>query len=508
VRRAAPGWAGVHGSRRVGTTRRASTDSAAGGTGLVEQIDRIRRERLTGLLEFELRDQRRALPFVAGELHLPPNHPQAARWRELLGSLKEPAAAGAIQALTEELAASLLDWGAVRAPKFHDGHARLPAELVGPIPTGKLLRVAAARDPRARLRLVERVRGERLVAASATSEGSHVWTPEELWVLERLRQPATLDLLARESPVPREALERALAGLLANGHVRAEREAAVASGANELRELAESLAARIGRDLEREPVASDRESFRQRVAALLSNTGGLDHYELLGLEPEEDANQVTSAFEELARLVHPANARRYGAPELAEPLRFLFERATDAYRTLTDPARRLAYRAALALPERPAVAIDPAERAREIRELARRQFDRAQAEERNGDYHTALTLYEEVVRLDPTVEHWSALARLQEKNPAWTARAIDSWRAALALDPENGAVRFALGGLHERAGELEQALLCYQGAASGPTPIAAAAAAAERLRRTRGKEAKEASRGSGARLLGGLFRRS
>jgi tetratricopeptide (TPR) repeat protein len=136
--------------------------------------------------------------------------------------------------------------------------------------------------------------------------------------------------------------------------------------------------------------------------------------------------------------------------------------------------------------------------------MARRQFERAVAEERNGEYHTAMTLFEEVIRLEPTVEHWSALAKLQEKNPAWTTRAIESWRTALTLDPQNGAIRYALGGLYERAGDIEQALLCYQSAASGATPMAAAVAAVERLRSGRGHAGK---RGSAPRRLSNLFRR-
>jgi tetratricopeptide (TPR) repeat protein len=475
------------------------------GRGLFEQIERIRLQRRTGLLEFEVRDQLRALPFVGGELHLPSAHPHSERWRELLAAPRTPATLKGIGQLLEQFVDSLRDWGAVREFRFHEGHARLPAELVGPLPTGKLLRVAGARDPRAVEAVAKRFGAQRLVGENPSATGSFAWTPEELWVLERLRQPSTLAELTRESPIPREALLRAVAGLAATGQLRTEGAAPEKSRADELSELAERLAERVGADLARESEARvDRDDFRHRVAALLANTGGLDHYELLGLDHDAGAAEVQSAFEELARLVHPANARRHGVPELSEALRFLFERATDAYQTLTDPQRRMLYRAALQLPETAAAEVDPVERAREVAQLAQRQFERALAEERNGDYHSALVLLEEVVRLAPTVAHWSALARLQEKNPAWSARAIESWRSALALDPQNGAIRLALGEVYERAGDPEQALHCYQSAAGGSTPLAAAAAAVERLRSARSAgDGKE----SGPRRLGNLFRR-
>src|SRR5512139_1714854 len=104
----------------------------ARGSGLFERIEAIRAQRRTGLLEFEVREQRRALPFVGGELHLPPTHPHAQKWRDLLGRTRDPATLKAIGALLDQFVETLRDWGTPRGVVFHAGHARLPGELVGP----------------------------------------------------------------------------------------------------------------------------------------------------------------------------------------------------------------------------------------------------------------------------------------------------------------------------------------------------------------------------------------
>jgi tetratricopeptide (TPR) repeat protein len=475
---------------------------SSGDRTVFELITRARAERFTGVVELEVREQKRALAFVDGELHLPAGHPHAARWRELLAEPAASGAAAAMATLLEQLADSLA--GTARSVARTPGQARLPPERVGPLPTAKLLRVTAGRDPKARAGIVRRFGDRPLVAQPLSSAGSWVWSPEELWVLERLRQPTTLAELARNCPMPREVLERAVAGLASGGQLRVEGAAPATTDDDDLNELTAGLGERIEAALTESPLEIEGDDFRHRVAALLANSGGLDHYELLGVDPDTPLDDTQRAYEELARLVHPVNARRFQAPELAEPLRFLFERATEAYHTLTDPDLRLAYRNQLGLAPPATRELSPEERARELKEMARRNFDRARAEEANGDYHSALVLLESVVGMDPTSEHHCALGKLLARNPAWTSRAIESYRAALALDPKSCAIRFALGELYERVGDRARALELYEAAAQGAAPHAGARAALERLR----AERAQGEKGSGPRRLASIFRRS
>jgi tetratricopeptide (TPR) repeat protein len=181
------------------------------------------------------------------------------------------------------------------------------------------------------------------------------------------------------------------------------------------------------------------------------------------------------------------------APSLAR----LFERAVGAYRTLGDPALRAAYDASHGVERAPAGESGDERRA-ELAALARREFDRARFEELNGDLHSALVLYEQVVEMAPSADHLLALARLQAKNPAWTSRALATVRRALEIAPHQPELLFLAGELYERAGQAERAAGYFQECAGRSPSHAGAQAALRRL----------AARGvADSRGRGKLFRR-
>ncbi len=472
---------------------------------VLEELGEARARRATGVLELEVADQTRKLFFREGQLHLAASHPLSERLGELIR--RGPAWVDSRDgtALLEKLADSFANWG-VRRAVFREGLGTLPADLVGPLPTARFQRLAAARSEEA-IEQVDRLSStnERLFVElpTPTAVRDQGWSPEELWIVERLRTPMTVTELENGSPIPGERLWRALAGLRAVGTVRVAADGHANAGAEEeSHDLAERLAQRVEASLRERPLALDANAYLQRVARLLADAGALNHYELLGLAVDASAEAVQIAFEERARTVHPANAKHYRIPERSEALRYLFERVVSAYQTLSDPGLRVEYNSANQIAA-PAPSLDPADRAAEVSKLARQHFQRALSEEANGDYQSALTLFEEVVRADPRAEYWCALARLQSKNSAWIDRAIESYRSALELDPLSQAIRFALGELHEKKGELEQARAQFQAAAHGTTPHPGAAAALSRL----GLRTKASASSSGARLLGGLFRR-
>ncbi|HLF55362.1 MAG TPA: tetratricopeptide repeat protein [Thermoanaerobaculia bacterium] len=436
----------------------------------------------TGTLTLEIGDRSRRFHLVEGQLHLPGANPVTARLREL------PAASASAEVrerwigLLQRVAESL-DEGRVRFADFRAGHSALPPDLGAALPTVTLLRTGYQLRERAISKSGSTTMpvNVRLIGSSAERWAPDAlgWSPEELWILERLRAPMSLEELERGCPFARERLREAAAGLIALERIQSP-SAGPESSRVAIAELAERFAERIGASLVERPLVVPADEYRRRIADLLARAGELGHVELLGVAPDARAESVQDAFEELGRWVHPSNAARFGVGDRVEALRFLFERATEAYRTLSDPQLRMAYlgtrQGGFSAPS-----MDAGERASEARQLARQLFERAVYEESIEEIHIALQLLEQAVRTDPRAEYWSALGRLQARNAAWTGRAIESYKSALELDPHSGEVRYALGRLYEQAGDLDRARVHYQSAAAGRPPHAGARDALARL---------------------------
>jgi tetratricopeptide (TPR) repeat protein len=427
---------------------------------------------------------------------LPADNPLAAAVRRVgdgaPAAVWEPLIARLAARLAEESGARL---GALRPL------ASPSAGVVGPLPTGAILRraFALAADP-----TVESDDDEVLVAEAPEPAGSGeppCWTPQELWILERLRTANPFAALGRECPFPAGELRGALVGLRGMGIVRpAGRPPAFAHDSGLLK-LVELLRARVGASLRERPLGLLDDALQRRLESLARRASAMSHYELLSIAPSADESEIQAAFENVARLVHPSHADRRSVVLSRAELEVLFERAVAAMRTLGDPALRAEYDGTHGISRLPDKS--SSDRRVEIVELARREFERARFEERNGDLHSALVLFERAATLAPTAEHWLGLARLQAKNPSWRNRTLESYRRALELDPGAAPeIRFEMGGVLERAGELDEAVSYYQAAAGAASPHAAARDALRRLAADgHGGTGKAGSR------LGRLFRR-
>jgi molecular chaperone DnaJ len=91
----------------------------------------------------------------------------------------------------------------------------------------------------------------------------------------------------------------------------------------------------------------------------------LDYYRLLGIPPDADQHRIRAAYRSLAKRFHPDT--NHGSEAAAE----LFRQVNDAYRILSDPARRARYDEELArrnqslpkaVPVKPASNLDPAQK--------------------------------------------------------------------------------------------------------------------------------------------------
>jgi len=148
---------------------------------------------------------------------------------------------------------------------------------------------------------------------------------------------------------------------------------------------------------------------------------------------------VHEAYDQVARLVHPANAGRLGLAGREGVLEMLFERLTLAYLTLIHTDRRKVYDRDLA-PEVWGVKTAPEQRRGEMQELAQGYYQRAMELVAGHDYYLAIELLQQAVRADDSrPEYVGLLGTLQAKNSRWLRVAAENLERAVKLgsrDPE------------------------------------------------------------------------
>ncbi len=335
-------------------------------------------------------------------------------------------------------------------------------ELLGPLPTVCMLLQAVAGE-------IDEPTLVRLVGGDSTKLRSRESTPalEQLPALEPemtralvlLERPTTLADLLR-SGGDRLGLLRGLAQLwvvgLVDGGVlpNTTKEPLVSA------KIVGRFLERIGESLDFQATELDQESHRKKIADLLGKVGDLDHYQLLGLEVDADESAVPEAYERLAREVHPKHAGRLGLVGKEDALRLLFEKATEAYLSLSDPVRRSSYNTMMGLHQK--VEVDPERRDEEKKIMAKRNFIQGSSCLADMEYSMAVELLKEAVRMDPRPEYFAALGQAQSKNPRWRRHAVESYRQALEKAPDDAGLYLALGKLLEDQEQVEEARQKYQ----------------------------------------------
>ncbi|MCB1055505.1 MAG: DnaJ domain-containing protein [Acidobacteria bacterium] len=442
--------------------------------------------RRSGVLEVFQGEQIRRFYFVDGELFLMQGHPLAQRMEAFLGGsggnpqaslaalLRRSHNPGAPPEDAAAKEAQELRWLLRRIAKFlhqlaHErfgfveGRDGLPDKLVGPLPTGFLIMEAATVD-RTDTELLLDLGGEseRWVSYGDKFPAELPWLEtDEAFLLSRCERPMAVGELLRQLGTDRSQTLLRLARLRALGLLRRAAKAAEPARATEAPrrvqpEVLSRFLDRVGRELETRSVDLDREDHRRFIAELFTSLGERDFYQLLEVGPDTAPEKLVEAYSRLARRVHPSHAARLELAGGDSVLELLFERATEAYLTLSDPSRRGRYNRETGVSFVINGASDE-EVAERNREMAREHFTRARQLVAAQQYHAAHELLREACRRDPQADYFALLAQVQTKNPNWIRQAVDNYRRAVDLDPSGIEHRLALALTCEEAGYLGEA---------------------------------------------------
>ncbi len=198
---------------------------------------------------------------------------------------------------------------------------------------------------------------------------------------------------------------------------------------------------------------------REEILAKHASLSGCTFYDCLEVRPMAKDADIRRAYLALVKKYHPDRHRSEHVRDLQRLLQEIVAKATDAYEALYNPSSRRCYDQSLrseaprgeakAAPiEAPVAApLTPAET------LASRYYREATRYLTRKDFHEAVRLLEEVVRLDPSrAEYHRALAQALENNPKWRKEAEAHYREAMKIDPFDLESIVGLATLYETFG--------------------------------------------------------
>lgn len=442
------------------TGGRAARD-AAEKPDLVAHLRRIYLGQETGVLAVE-GGSHEELFFRRGELFLDRDSEIAVAMGPVLGrlpNLARPAADPQVTRAMAELASRL--HGGRRRPRAVEWRTEIRGvELIGPLPLTTLLLESATVEASDE-QLIARLGGEgaRLQRSNDTPALAQLTglDGEMAQAMVMVERPVKLADVLRGNERGRTL--RGLARLWAVGLVASQGRKEAESGSIVPARTLHRFLERIAEGLEDQPIDLPPEQHRARLAELMGRQGALDHYSLLGVERGASDTEFSSAYQNLGRLVHPSHAASLGLAGKEGTLELLFERATEAYLTLSDPHRRSAYKNMMGLHQ--AVAVEEGQRAEEKRSIARQHYLQGASYLAEMEYSTAVDLLKEAARLDPKAEYWATLGKAQAKNPKWRRHAIGSFRNAIELESNNPGFHLALAKVYESSEQLDEAKASY-----------------------------------------------
>ena len=327
--------------------------------------------------------------------------------------------------------------------------------------------------------VLDRYSGQRIVLSSdpvlRLQEMSN--DPTELAFIRGLDGSRGLDTVLAEAPIPADKARLLVVALSESGMIEgieptSRRKAPAAPAAVPTPAPAPALS--LTPVATTTPPAAGPLSSGQ-LAMMLQTAQTQDYFWVLGVERDAPAAEVDRAYEALARSFH-ADRYRMAPEEDRRMAQEVFDRLTEAHRTLRDPARRRAYAAKLA----PAAALDgPVPAGAEAHAApvvvtgvpattspnaaARSLYDTGLGHLRARRHHEAVEALRQAARLVPNeADYRAALGWALFRQAPADARAgraaIAELRRALQLDERNRDAAQRLAEIYAQTGQPELAV--------------------------------------------------
>jgi len=347
------------------------------------------------------------------------------------------------------------------------------------IDIGTLMREAAHRMPLKLVRLRFRNPGETLSRAPHMANDQS-FLPAESFILSRLDAPTPLEELIAVSGLRELDAVRTIYGLALSGVIKRQfwqaafRESVKAPVPIDAPEVpAPEQPIEAGWTLDNRD--AELEQFLQRIE------NAADHYEIMDLTPNAEADQIKEVYYTMARRYHPDRFHLKSGTSMHSRLSSAFAQVTQAYETLSDTASRSTYDATLerkrqfasSAPPKPTVQSGRDEQLDEDVDRPESELGQAEYDFREGfgalqqgRINVALTHLAAAARLTPGDARYRAYyGRALAADERTRRLAENEIQAAVRIEPSNAIYRTMLAELyfdlkfHKRAQtELNRAL--------------------------------------------------
>jgi curved DNA-binding protein CbpA len=194
--------------------------------------------------------------------------------------------------------------------------------------------------------------------------------------------------------------------------------------------------------------SAETEDLRKEIRALHERLDEIDHYGVLGLEPDASNAAVKKAYFAAAKRYHPDAVARLGLASLHREANEVFGRIAQAYQTLSNPSRRQAY------DRRDQGDAAPENQANRVAQ-AETLFRKGEVLVKVGNFKGALDFLRPCVELWPEEADYQALLgwALYKAGPSKPEQAREHLEKADALRADDPLILFRLGTVLRKLGE-------------------------------------------------------
>jgi len=336
--------------------------------------------------------------------------------------------------------------------------------------------------------------------------------PKEGFILSRIDGALSIDEVCSISPVPEEQVLTCLYGLKSTGILEfrtpddgsdaVEVEGHIAGFFSDFAGVERFLGEGTAATAASSSAAARSRAEMDEIRGLADRLRSLDHYGVLGVDPDAETVAIRKAYYGLAKKYHPDRHHKSHLTDLQDQVERIFVRINEAYEILKDEAARGVYDQqqaagsdAGAVP--PLEAASPEQQAARREQMSREAFADGKQKLETGDLFAAIRSFRLAIHNQADVSQYrSYLGRTLAKNPKWRKEAEEHLLKAIELEPRSAEHYAELGELYRGAGLGAKAERYY----------------AEALKRDAGNRVALAGRKSlthdkkGGASLGGTFR--